>query len=91
LEQDIGERGEISMKKREIRYTSEDMGQIKIVEDFLPSPDQLIVKEETVKITIALTRDSVDFFKEAAKKQHTHYQTMIRSLLDQYTAHFRNI
>jgi|GEM_PF-2211892 len=37
------------------------------------------------------TRDSVDFFKEAAKKQHTHYQTMIRSLLAQYTAHFRNI
>lgn len=78
------------MKKRGVKYTSEDIGPIQVVEDFLPAPEQLVAKEETVKVTIALTKDSVDFFKEAAKKQHTHYQTMIRSLLDQYTAHFRN-
>jgi predicted DNA binding CopG/RHH family protein len=78
------------MKKREIKYTDEPIGKIKIIHDFLPSPDGLALKEETVKVTLMLTRESVDFFKDIAKKQHTHYQTMIRTLLDQYTEHYRN-
>jgi hypothetical protein len=77
------------MKKREIKYTHENLGKIKVEDDFLPSPDELVLKEETVKITIALTKDSVDFFKKVAKEKHTHYQTMIRILLDQYTEHYR--
>lgn len=75
--------------KKVIEYTDEPMGRIKLVNDFLPSPEQLILKEETVKVTLALTKESVDFFKRAAKEQHTHYQTMIRVLLDQYTEHYR--
>lgn len=77
------------MKKREINYTDEALGPIKMVSDFLPPPDQLIVKEETVKVTLALTKESVDFFKKVAKEKHTHYQTMIRVLLEQYTEHYR--
>lgn len=84
----IGVRGEKFMKK-EIKYTDEPMGRIKLVDDFLPSPEQLALKEETVKVTLALTKDSVDFFKRVAKEQHTHYQAMIRALLDQYTEHYR--
>lgn len=84
----IGVRGEKFMKK-EIKYTDEPMGRIKLVDDFLPSPEQLVLKEETVRVTLALTKDSVDFFKRVAKEQHTHYQTMIRVLLDQYTEHYR--
>lgn len=76
------------MKKHAIKYTDEPIGKIKIVEDFLPPPDQLVLKEETVKVTLSLTKDSVDFFKKIAKKQHTHYQTMIRVLLDHYTEHY---
>jgi predicted DNA binding CopG/RHH family protein len=76
------------MKKREIKYTDEPID-IKLVADFLPPPNQLVLKEETVKVTLALTKDSVEFFKKAAKEQHTHYQTMIRSLLEQYTEHYR--
>lgn len=75
--------------KKEIKYTDEPMGRIKLVDDFLPSPEQLVLKEETVKVTLALTKESVEFFKKVAKEQHTHYQTMIRTLLDQYTEHYR--
>jgi predicted DNA binding CopG/RHH family protein len=75
--------------KKEIKYTDEPMGRVKLVDDFLPSPEQLVLKEETVKVTLALTKESVDFFKKVAKEQHTHYQTMIRTLLDQYTEHYR--
>lgn len=77
------------MKARTVKYTDEPMGEIKIVADFLPPPDQLVLKEETVKVTLALTKESVDFFKRVAKEKHTHYQTMIRTLLEQYTEHYR--
>jgi len=70
-----------------IKYTNEPMGKVMIVKDFLPSPEELALKEETVKITISLSRASVDFFKNEAKKYNTQYQKMIRRLLDEYTAH----
>ncbi|MFC1831756.1 CopG family transcriptional regulator [Thermodesulfobacteriota bacterium] len=74
------------MKKR-IKYTDEPMGKVKVIPDFLPSPQELALKDETVKITISLSKTSVDFFKNEAKKYNTQYQKMIRRLLDEYAAH----
>jgi predicted DNA binding CopG/RHH family protein len=54
---------------------------------FLPSPEELALKDETVKVTIALSKASVEFFKNEAKKYNTQYQNMIRRLLDEYAAH----
>lgn len=71
------------MKKR-IRYTDEPMGEVKVVADFLPSPEELAFREDTVKVTIALSRASVDFFKSQAERNHVPYQKMIRRLLDEY-------
>lgn len=88
MAQDIGVKGENFMKKKKVEYTNEPIGDIKLIEDFLPSPEKLVMKEETVKVTLALTKQSIDFFKKAAKKHHTRYQTMIRKLLEQYTEHF---
>lgn len=55
-----------------------------IVPDFLPPLEDLVVREDTVKITIALSRESVAFFKGEAREHHTQYQKMIRRLLDAY-------
>ncbi len=84
----IGEKGGKFMKKRKGKYTNEPIGKIKIVDDFLPKPKDLVLKEETAKITISLTKSSLDFFKNEAAKHHTHYQTMIRALIDRYTSHY---
>ena len=73
--------------KKKIKYTNEPMGKVRVVADFLPSPEELVLKDETVKVTILLSKASVDFFKEEARKENTHYQKMIRRLLDEYTAH----
>ena len=73
--------------KKKINYTDEPMGKVTIVPDFLPSPEELVLKDETVKVTIALSKTSVDFFKNEAKKYNTQYQKMIRRLLDEYSAH----
>ncbi len=67
-----------------IRYTNEPIGDPKVVRDFLPSPQELAFREEDVKITITLSRKSVEFFKSEAVKADTQYQRMIRRLLDAY-------
>ena len=67
-----------------IKYTDEPLGELKIVPDFLPSPKDLAFREESVKVTISLSRKSLEFFKSEAAKHHTQYQRMIRRLLDVY-------
>lgn len=72
---------------KQIQYTNEPIGDIKLVADFLPSPKELKFKNEQTKVTISLSSESVAFFKEAAKANHMQYQKMIRQLLDEYVAH----
>ncbi|MCB1679617.1 MAG: BrnA antitoxin family protein [Halioglobus sp.] len=71
---------------KQIQYSDEPIGDIELVSDFLPSPDELALKNEQTKITISLSSESVAYFKEAAKKHHMQYQKMIRQLLDEYVA-----
>ncbi len=73
--------------RNKIKYTDEPLGEVRIIDDFLPTPDQLVFKEDNVKVTITLSKASIDFFKKEAKKHHTQYQKMIRRLLDIYAEH----
>ena len=73
--------------KTKTKYSDGPIGKVKKVKDFLPSPEELAFKDETVKITISLSKASVEFFKKEAKQHHTQYQKMIRRLLDEYVAH----
>lgn len=66
------------------RYTNEPIGKVEVVDDFLPPPAELAFKEEGVKVTLALSKKSVEFFKSQATRHHTQYQRMIRRLLDRY-------
>ena len=63
---------------------SERLGKLQVVADFLPSPADLAFREESVKVTLALSKKSLDFFKSEATKHHTQYQRMIRRLVDAY-------
>ncbi len=73
-----------------IKYTNEPLGDVKVIPDFLPSPAELAFNEEGVKVTLALSKKSIEFFKAEAAKNHTQYQRMIRRLLDAYVeAHKR--
>ena len=65
-----------------IKYTDEPLGDLKVIPDFLPSPEKLAFREEGVKVTIALSKRSIEFFKSEAAKHHTQYQRMIRRLID---------
>lgn len=72
-----------------IKYTDEPLGDLRVVPDFLPRPEDLVFREEGVKVTIALSKRSVEFFKSEAQKYNTQYQRMIRRLLDAYAEHHR--
>lgn len=65
------------------------MGELKVVKDFLPPPDQLLLKEENVKVTIALRKSSVEFFKKEAQKHRISYQKMIRRVMDWYGSQYQ--
>ena len=84
-----------SRKPGETAYYEEDpfeLGdtQLETVADFLPSPEQLVLKEpETEKVTIALSKDSLNFFRQKGKELGAPYQRMIRNLIDAYVAQHR--
>ena len=72
--------------KSKVKYTDEPMGKLRVVDDFFPAPEELVFKEDNVKITMALSKSSVNFFKAEAKKHRTSYQAMIRRLVDLYAS-----
>ncbi|MCB9077339.1 MAG: CopG family transcriptional regulator [Anaerolineaceae bacterium] len=71
--------------KNKISYSDGPIDEVNVVEDFLPPPEALAFRQETVKVTIALSKASVEFFKQEAAKHQISYQKMIRRLLDEYT------
>ena len=73
--------------KAKIKYTDEPLGSPRVVPDFLPRPEDLVMRDEGVKVTIALSKRSIEFFKTEAQKHNTQYQRMIRRLLDAYAEH----
>lgn len=65
-------------------YENMPVGKLQRIEDFLPPPEKLVLPDENVKVTISLSRKSVDFFKKQANLHHIKYQRMIRRLVDRY-------
>jgi predicted DNA binding CopG/RHH family protein len=55
---------------------------LKVVEDFLPRPEELVYRPKNVKVTITLNEESINFFKDEARRLNVPYQRMIRNLLD---------
>ena len=64
------------------------IGEAEVVADFLPPPEVLVLKEETVKVTLNLSRRSVEFFKSQAARQGVAYQQMVRRILDLYAQRY---
>ncbi|MES9855081.1 MAG: CopG family transcriptional regulator [Sedimenticola sp.] len=75
---------------KQIQYSDEPIGELKLIPDFLSSPEELAIKKKNTKVTISLSTESVAYFKEIAKKHHMQYQKIIRELLDEYVEHQKN-
>lgn len=65
------------------------IGKLTRVKDLLPPPDQLVFpEEEMVKVTLHLSKSSVQFFKRQAAQHRTKYQRMLRELVDRYAQRY---
>ena len=64
------------------------IGKMTRIDDFLPPPEDLVIPQETMKVTLLLSKASIDFFKHQAKQHHTKYQRMIRQLVDRYAMRY---
>jgi hypothetical protein len=74
--------------KKTNRDVNMPVGKLTKVKDTLPSPEELMVSEKTVKVTLRLSENSIKFFKQYAQKYHTKYQKVIRRLVDVYAERF---
>ena len=72
------------MSKR-TKCTDKAIDAIKIVKDFLPYPKELLSKDDSIKVTIFLNKERVEFFKSEAVTARVTYQKMIRILPYKYT------
>ncbi len=64
------------------------IGKMTRIKDFLPPPGRLAMPKDEVKVTLSLSRRSIEFFKVHARRNRTKYQRMIRELLDRYALHY---
>jgi len=83
--------------KKEVKYTKapkaveESLERAVIIPNFSPSPEE--VKKLTAKrakklVSIYLSVETIEKFKDAAKRDGSRYQTMISNVLDTYTQQY---
>jgi len=62
--------------------------QAEVVTDFLPSPRQLLTKEETATLQLRVSKRTMQFFRQQAKRYRTTTQSVIRRVMDTYAQQF---
>jgi hypothetical protein len=56
------------MQSQTVKYTAGQVGRVKVIGDVLPSPDALVAREDNVKVTLGVSRRSVEYFKRAPRR-----------------------
>ncbi len=75
-------------RKIKIRDRNEPYGKLTPIPDFLPPPEELLPREETIKITVAIDEKTLKFFKNYAKTSGLKYQRIIREVLKGYARRY---
>jgi hypothetical protein len=58
--------------------------EFKIIEDFLPPPEQLVRRTRKVKVTLEVGEPTVELFRRKAGRSVDGYRRMMGELLDFY-------
>ena len=74
--------------KKKILYTNEPMKMGRCIEDFLPSPAEIVLKEKSRRVTINLNEASLETFKKEANRLGVPYQRLLRTVVDLYAQHY---
>ena len=70
------------------KYVDEPVGVLRVVKNFLPSPDKLFPAEDKIKITLTLDQKTVRFFKNSADQLGAKYQRLMREVLKKYSQQY---
>lgn len=70
--------------KKKIKYTHEPIKLGRRVEDFLPSPAEMVLKEKSKRVTINLNEESLHIFQRVATRLGVPYQRLLRTVVDLY-------
>ena len=83
--------------KKKIRYSNKFSNEnkisaksLKVIKDFLPTPEELFPKDEKVKITIEIDVETYQFFQQLALSYDKKYQPLMREILRQYARNYKN-
>jgi len=71
------------------RSVAEALRASEAINDFLPPPEKLIFKRPSIKVTLALSQESIEFFKKKARDHRVPYQAMIREVVQRYAERYR--
>ncbi len=74
--------------KKKIKYTDEPIKLGRRVNDFLPSPAEIALKEKSKRVTINLNEASLQVFKKEANRLGVPYQRLLRTVVDLYAQHY---
>lgn len=74
--------------KKKIKYTSEPTKLGRRVQDFLPSPAEIALKEKTKRVTLNLNEESLQIVKREANRLGVPYQKFLRTVVDLYARHY---
>lgn len=85
--QDFGEREKNNMKKiQTINYTDEPILIGEQVPNFLPKPEDIVLKKPEKHVTLQMDTKSINFFKRKAQRMNTTYTHIIRTILETYVS-----
>ncbi len=76
------------MKNKRAPDPDVPVGQLTRIKDVLPPPSQLVIPQDTIKVTLLLSKASVKFFKQQAAQHRAKYQRMIREVVDTYAERY---
>lgn len=77
------------MKRKTKKISADEpKGSLTPISDFLPSPEELLPSEETIKITLAVDANTLKFFRKYADKAGLKYQRLMREVLKGYAKRY---
>ena len=77
-------------KTKKVKYTKgPDLDDAIEISNVIPSPEEIARAKNSVRVTMELDKETVDFFKGQANKFNDKYQRMIREVLKKYADKFR--
>ena len=72
--------------KRRTALSAEPRGRLRVVQDTLPHPRELVPREDSVQITCALSREAAEFFRLEAAQTRLSVHRLLRRVLEAYAS-----